>query len=173
MKSRKIKSTDICIMAVFVASGLVLQYIENYIAITSVPGGKIGLANIVSILNIFMFGGGNALLISTIRAFLGALLSGGISAIPYSVSGAVFSTIAMWICKKLFYPDVSMIGIGVLGAVFHNLAQICVAAVIFSSPYVFSYMPFLILFALVSGAITGYTAQLFERRFLQKYRRSI
>lgn len=173
MKLKKYKSSDICIMAIFVASGLVLQYVEGYIAITSVPGGKIGLANIVSMLNIFMFGGGNALLISIIRAFLGALLSGGISAIPYSVAGAFFSTLVMWGCKKLFYPKVSMIGMGVLGATTHNFAQLCVAAIIFSSPYVFSYLPFLIFFAIASGAITGYAAQLLERRFLQKYRRTI
>ena len=171
MKSRKFTSSEICIMAVFVACGLVLQYIESYIAITSVPGGKIGLANIVSIINIFMFGGWNALIISILRAFLGALLSGGISAVLYSVAGAFLSTLVMWGCKKFFYPKVSMIGMGILGAVFHNIAQCCVAAIMFSSVYVFSYLPFLILFALISGAITGYSAKLIDGRFLDSYRR--
>ena len=45
------------IMAMFVAIGLVLQYAESRFLVLSVPGGKLGLANVVSIINIFMFGG--------------------------------------------------------------------------------------------------------------------
>ena len=159
--SREISKTKrIGIMAMFISVGLVLQYAESRLIVTNVPGGKLGLANVVSIINIFMFGGGNALVIASLRAVLGCLFSGGLTALPYSLAGAFFSTLAMCGIKKLFYPKVSMIGISVTGAAVHNLAQISVASVVFSSGYVFSYLPVLLIVAAVSGIATGYAAEL-------------
>ena len=77
MKKRRYTPRDIGIMAVFVSLGIILQYVERFIMITPVPGGKLGLSNIVSILNIFLFGGQNALTVSLIRAFLGTVLTSG------------------------------------------------------------------------------------------------
>ena len=158
------KTRKLGIMAMFVAAGLVLQYIESRFAAANVPGGKLGLANMVSIINIFMFGGGNALLIASLRAVLGCVLMGGISALPYSFFGAFFSAAAMWGAKKWLYPKISMIGISVIGASVHNISQLFVASAIFSSWYVFSYLPGLLLFAVLSGTVTGYATEVFARR---------
>jgi heptaprenyl diphosphate synthase len=156
------------IMAVFIAIGLVLQYFESRIIITPVPGGKLGLANIVTVINIFLFGGGNATVIAIIRAFLGALVSGGAATVPYSVAGAALSTLAMWIVKKYFYPKVSIIGISIIGAVFHNIAQLLIASAVYVSGYIFSYLPGLLVLALVSGTVTGYAALIFAKRALKE-----
>jgi len=158
---------NMVIMAVFAAIGIILQIIENRIFISPVPGGKLGLSNIVSIINIFMFGGRNALVISLVRAFLGTLLSGGVTAIPYSIAGTFFSVVAMAIIKKYFYPTVSMIGISVVGAAFYNFAQILVASIIFSSGYMFSYLSQLLIVAAVSGTVTGIGAQILGKRLLE------
>lgn len=166
MTKKLSKTQKIGIMAMFVSVGLVLQYAESRIIITSVPGGKLGLANVVSIINIFMFGGKNALLIASLRAILGCLLSGGISALPYSLSGAVFSTVLMWIMRKWLYPRVSMIGLSIAGASIHNIAQLMVASAIFSSVYVFSYLPVLLVLSVFSGMATGYTAEVLSKRIL-------
>ena len=64
---------DYVLMGLLISFGIVLQLADNLINFTGVPGGKLGLANIVSLANIFIFGGANALVISTLRAFLGAL----------------------------------------------------------------------------------------------------
>lgn len=157
------------IMAVFIAVGLVLQYIESRILITPIPGGKLGLANIVSVLNIFVFGGKNAIIIASIRALLGSILAGSVAAIPYSVAGAVFSTFIMWLFQKFFYPKISIIGISVVGAVSHNIAQLAVVSLIYKSYYVFSYLPFLLLTALISGSITGYVTHLLANRVLKEH----
>lgn len=166
MKSRY-NTKDLGIMALFVSIGIILQYVENLILISPVPGGKLGLSNIVSIINIFMFGGGNAMVISLIRAFLGTVISGGISALPYSMTGAFFSTLFMCILKKYGFPKISMIGISVVSACMHNFAQICVAAVIMSSHFIFSYIPVLLIVGVISGTVTGYAAQIFGNRVLR------
>ena len=164
---KRYTSKNIIIMSIFVAIGIILQYIESKVLILPVPGGKLGLCNIVSIVNIFMFGGKNAMMISLIRAFLGTFLTSGAMALPYSMTGAFFSTAVMSVVKKYLYPKVSMIGISIIGAAVHNVMQICVAAVMLTSGYIFSYLPFLLVVAVASGAVTGYAAQIFGNRILK------
>ena len=163
----KYKPKELGIMALFISIGIILQYVENYIMISPVPGGKLGLSNIISIINIFMFGGANAMVISLVRAFLGTLITGGVTALPYSISGAFISTLVMSLLRKYCYPRLSMIGMSVIGASLHNVAQICVASLVMSSFYIFSYLPFLLIIAVISGMITGYSAQVFGNRILK------
>lgn len=164
----KYTSQKIGLMAVFIATGLVLQYVENQILVTPVPGGKLGLSNIVTIINIFVFGGRNSILIAALRSFLGSVMMGGVISAIYSVSGAVLSTVFMWLIKNYFYPRVSIVGISVAGAAVHNITQLLVAAVTYKSIYVFSYLPLLMIIALVSGTLTGYCASLFAKRILKE-----
>jgi len=164
---RSSKSFKLIIMALFVAIGLVLQYAEGLLIITTVPGGKLGLCNIVSIINIFMFGGVNAIGISFVRSLLGGLISGGAISTVYSVTGAVFSTIAMSAAKRFLYPGLSIIGISVIGAVVHNIVQIIIAVLFYRSIYLFSYVPILLVLATVSGCITGLAAQILSNRVLK------
>ncbi len=158
-------SKKLTVMAMFTAIGLVLQVAESMLPIfVSVPGGKLGLANIVSIINISVFGGVNALMIAVLRAFLGSLLCGGAAAVPYSVSGAVLSTVVMWFAKKYAEGVFSNVGVGVLGAVAHNTAQVLVASVIFGSGYIWTYLPVLVIIGTVSGTAVGWAAEHTLRR---------
>lgn len=165
---KKYSAKDITIMAAFVAVGFILQYAESRILITGIPGAKLGLANVVSIINIFVFGGRNAILISSLRAVLASVVSAGVSTLPYSLCGAFFSTLAMVFAKKYFFPSLSIIGISITGAVVHNIVQLLVAFFQYGSAYVFSYLPGLLIMALISGTITGYTAKIFAERALKE-----
>ncbi len=158
------KTKKLTVLSLFIAIGLVLQYMEGKVLISPIPGGKLGLSNIVSILNIFMFGGKNSLTIAVIRSLLGSLLFGGVMTVPYSVSGAVLSTLAMWGIKHFYYPKVSIIGISIVGAAVHNSAQLIVAAIFYGSIYVFSYLPVLLITALISGFVTGFVTHIFISR---------
>ena len=162
------KNKKIGLMAIFIAMGLILQYVESRVLISPIPGGKLGLSNMVSIINIFMLGGKNALAISVLRSFLGSLLFGGVMTIPYSVLGACVSTFIMWAVVSKAFPKVSMVGISILGAVFHNLAQLIVAFFMYGSVYVFSYLPGLLIFALISGTVTGFGTDIFANRVLKE-----
>ena len=158
-------SKKLTIMALFTAVGLVLQFVESMLPIfTAIPGGKLGLANIVSIVNISFFGGANALLIAVIRSFIGSILCGGVMSVPYSVSGAVLSTVVMWLAKKYAGGRLSSIGIGVLGAAAHNTAQVLTASIIFGSVYIWTYLPVLIIIGTLSGALVGFAAETVLRK---------
>ena len=165
---KKYTPKQIGIMAVFVSFGFVLQYTESKIFISAVPGGKLGLCNIVSIINIFIFGGQNALVIASIRSMLTSFITGGAATLPYSLAGAVCSTAAMWLVKKYFYPKISIIGISIAGAAVHNIAQLVVAFLQYGSGYVFSYLPSLLTVALISGTVTGYATRVLAERLLKE-----
>ncbi|WP_242965060.1 Gx transporter family protein [Petroclostridium xylanilyticum] len=148
-------------VAMLVAIGLVLHIIESNIPIpVSLPGAKLGLANIASLLTVVIYGPVTALIVSAVRALLGGFLAGGISSIPYSLNGALFSTIIMWLAFKRLFPKLSLIGVSVLGAAAHNIAQIFTASVILSNFGLFTYLPVLLVIGTVTGYFIGLVANL-------------
>ena len=158
---KSLNAKKITVLSLMISVGIVLQIAEGMLSAFIIPGGKLGVANIVTVGTLFYLGGGGGILVALLRSTLGSLLYGGVSAIPYSVGGAVVSALSMWGCKKLFYPKLSVVGISVVGAFFHNLTQIVVASVIFGSLSLFSYLPVLTVLGTVGGVITGYGAKIF------------
>jgi heptaprenyl diphosphate synthase len=61
-------------------------------------------------------------------------------------------------------PAFSLVGVSLFGAAIHNVAQLCVAAVLVASATIFWYLPYLLLFALPTGLATGFTAAYFLAR---------
>lgn len=155
------KTQKILIIALSAAVGIVLQIVESMFDVFSVPGGKLGLANIATLVDLFLLGGKSATAVAILRSFLGCMLYGGVPAMPYSVSGAVLSALCMWVVKNRFYPKVGPVGISVLGAVTHNAAQIAVAAGVFWNLHLFSYLPVLVIMGTVGGVVTGFGAKAF------------
>ncbi len=165
MKNLKYKTKDYVIMALMVSLGIVLQIVDNMLNFIAIPGGRLGLSNIVTLMNIFVFGGLNAFFISLLRAMLGSLLYGGVSSLLYSFFGALFSVLAMWIVKSFFYPKVSEIGISVIGAFFHNFAQVLVAIATFENASLFSYLAPLTVVSVFAGTFTGFQVKLLNNKF--------
>ncbi len=162
--SKMTEAKKTVITALLVCVGIVLQIAEGMFDIFVVPGGKIGLANVATLLGIFIFGGARGTVIAFLRALLGCILYGGVPAMPYSISGAVLSALCMWGLKKAFYPRLSCIGISALGAFVHNGAQIVVAAVIFQSAKLFTYLPVLVIIGTLGGILTGIGTKVFLRK---------
>ena len=152
------------ITALLVCIGIVLQIAESMFDVFIVPGGKIGLANIATLIGIFIFGGANGTVIAFLRALLGCILYGGVPSMPYSISGAVLSALCMWGAKEVFYPKLSCVGISVIGAFVHNVAQIAVATVVFESAKLFTYLPVLVIIGTFGGILTGVGTKAFLRK---------
>ena len=149
----KVKS--IAVSAILIALALALSYTERFIPLQLViprPGVKLGLANIVTLVALYLLGFKRTLPIVLIRCFLGALF-GGLTGILFSLTGGVLSLIVMAVCKKcrLF----SVFGVSVLGAAAHNVGQILAAMALMGSWYVCAYLPYLLLIAVFTGLATG------------------
>lgn len=168
IKNKKTNIRDYALMGLMLAFGIVLQQADNLLSF-GVPGGKLGLANIVSVVNLFVFGAKNAMIISVLRAFLGSVFGGAISSAAYSICGAAASVLVMSFAKKSFYPKISEVGISVCGACTHNLAQLLVACIVFESRALLSYGAVLVLAGIASGLVTGILAAEFDKRIFKMF----
>lgn len=148
------------LLALLIAMASVLHVVESWLPLPlPVPGIKLGLANIVSLIVIVMFGWRDAIYVAIVRVFLVSLF-GGIffgPAFAMSVSGAIGSTLVMAYVYRHWHPGFSLIGISIIGATIHNVVQIAVAALLVSSVTLLWYLPYLILVALPTGFVTGMT----------------
>ncbi len=149
------------ILGLLVAIAGVLHAVEGWLPLpVPVPGVKLGLANIISLVAIVLYGWRDALAVAAVRVVLGTLLGGAFLGPSFAlgISGALASTVAMAYACRRWRPALSLVGVSVLGAAVHNLAQISVAALLVSSATLLWYLPYLILFALPTGLATGFTA---------------
>lgn len=139
------------------ALALILSYVESLIPFSfGIPGIKLGLPNLIVLLLLYDKAGGakEALLVNVLRIILSGFLFSNLYAILYALSGAVFSFLAMLLGKKC--SRFSMIGVSVLGGVFHNIGQIIAAMFVVETFAVIYYAPFLIVAGTATGALLGF-----------------
>ena len=83
-------------------------------------------------------------------------MSGNLAAaFLYSMGGGALSLTMMLLVKKLGGRGVSIVGVSVVGAVFHNVGQLLVAALVLRTPGLMFYIFPLLIAAVVTGIITG------------------
>jgi len=145
-------------LSLLVALGTVLHVMEGLLPVPlPMPGVKLGLANIVTLFALYLYGLRAGLAVATARVFLGSLI-GGVFLSPgflLALSGAVASTLIMALLLK-HTSCFSVIGISMAGAVGHNLGQLLTASLILQSRSVFYYLPVLLLAGIPTGLFTGY-----------------
>lgn len=155
MTSLRVKR--LCIDALLLCVAMMLSYIEAILPLSLViplPGAKLGLANIAITLCFFTISPVDAAIVSFSRIFLTALLFGNVNSFFFSLAGASLAYIGM-IFAKIFYRYFSFYGISVMCAALHNLGQCIAAMIILGSFGVITYLPVLLVLALVFGLITG------------------
>ena len=155
------------------ALALILSYVESLIPFSfGIPGIKLGLPNLIVLLLLYDEAGNadsegiavagktitkgarEALLVNGMRIVLAGFLFSNLYAILYALSGAVLSFLAMLAGKKC--GRFSMIGVSVLGGVFHNAGQVIVAMLVVETFAVAYYVPFLIAAGTATGALLGF-----------------
>jgi heptaprenyl diphosphate synthase len=144
--------------SLLVALGTTLHVVEGMIPNPfPIPGVKLGLANVVTFVAVYLYGLRSGLAVGVLRVILGSLV-GGVFLSPaflLSLSGSVVSTLIMAFLLR-FAPCFSIRGVSVAGAVSHNAGQLLTAALIMRSCSIFFYLAFLLPAALVTGMITGH-----------------
>ena len=144
-------------MGLLLSFALILSYVESLIPLSfGVPGMKLGLANLVVMLTLYLFGGREAFLLNVLRILLSSVLFGNMSMFFYSVAGGLFSFIVMFLMKKV--KRFSMTGVSMGGGVFHNVGQILVAFYVVRTEGIFYYVPALLVMGVVTGGLNGIIA---------------
>ena len=154
---------QITTMGMLVALAMVLGFVETLIPINlGIPGMKLGLANIVVVIALFLFDIKTAVVVSILRIILIAMTFGNMSMMFYSIAGASLSLLSMIAISKI--KSFSLISVSIVGGIMHNVGQIICAAFVVRTNGVFTYLPVLMIAGLVSGALIGIVAGLISLR---------
>ena len=150
------RTKKLTLCALLISLALTLSYMERFFPlhlIVPLPGVKLGLANIVSLIALYLLGGKSAYLILALRCILGSAFGGGITSLMFSLTGGTLAMLVMAMGRKL--PMLSIYGVSILGAAAHNIGQILSAMVLMHSIYIGAYLPYLLAVGLFTGFATG------------------
>ena len=151
-------------LALLTAIALTIFMVEAQIPVAvPIPGVKLGLANIVTVYTVFALGAGDARLVLVSRVFLGAVFSGQMMTLLYSLGGGLLCWLAMVGLKRLL--TVKQLWLcSPLAAICHNLGQLLVAAGVMKTWAVLAYLPYLVIAGAGAGLFTGLCAQFLMQR---------
>lgn len=152
------------LLSLFTTISLAVYAIESAVPpLVPIPGIKLGLANIVTLVLLRRFRAADALMVLFCRILLSALLFGQALSLLYSLAGGIFSLLVMAFVMRLLRKKTLFLT-GAMGGLAHNTGQLLTALVITATPGVLSYLPFLIPGGILTGLFTGLCAG-----FLGKY----
>ena len=150
------KTKRLALCAVLTALALALSYTERFIPLQMViplPGVKLGLANIVTLVALYLMGPKAAFAVLIPRCIFGAVFGGGITGLAFSLTGGILAMLVMLLGRRIKF--FSVYGVSILGAAAHNIGQILAAMVLMNSLYIGAYLPYLLVVALFTGFATG------------------
>jgi len=156
----------IAICGVMTALAAALAAVERILPvflIIPLPGVKLGLANIVTLVALFTMGGFPAFCILTARCLLGWFFGSGVTGLLFSLTGGFVSLGVMWLLKRFcagahttdrkgFF---SLYGVSMAGAAAHNIGQIGAAMVLLGSFALLRYLPVLLIASIATGLAVG------------------
>ena len=154
----KLTTQKLTRLSLLAAAAVVLGYIEGILTAFAPlpPGVKLGLANTVVLYSLYTLGVSGSVILIILKVVLTGFMSGNLAAaFLYSMAGAVLSLLSMMLVKKLGGDKVSIVGVSVVGAVFHNVGQLLVAALILNTPGIMFYVFVLMISAVITGTLTG------------------
>ena len=145
-------------IALLTALSLILFILEGFLPLPlPVPGAKLGLAAIVTLIALYMLPARDAALMLTLRIILASAFGGGLAPMLYSLAGGATSFAAMALLKR--YTQLSIVSISAAGGFLHNMAQLLVAAAVMQTTALFFYAPVLGFVGILTGILIGISAQ--------------
>lgn len=147
---------DACLAAV----ALTLFVIELQLPplIPALPEIKLGLANVITLVAVFVLSPSDAAAIQYVRILLGGLFSGRITAMAYSLAGGTLCLVVMLLMRRILSDKQAWVA-SVAGALAHNAGQLAVAAVMLGTGRIAAvYLPVLAFAGTLAGIFTGAAA---------------
>lgn len=155
------KTHRMVLIALLTALAIALMAVERLIPFTiAIPGVKLGLANVVTLTALYLFNWRDTLTIILLRVLLGSLILGSFSAFMFSLGGALLAFAVMAVLTAYLPRFFSTVGVSICGAVAHNVGQLLVAGMVVQNLRIVSYLPVLLIAAVGTGLVTGYTVTL-------------
>ncbi|MBC7960608.1 MAG: Gx transporter family protein [Vallitaleaceae bacterium] len=159
-KMSKVKK--MVLLALLISMALVLSYFERFIPLPiAFPGVKLGLANAITLTALYFFNFRDTFTLVFLRVILNAIFVANMMSFWYSLSGGLLSLLIMFVLIKILGDRISVIGVSVAGAFFHNVGQLLVVAFVTKSVAIaLTYLPILSIAGVISGIMIGVLVKL-------------
>lgn len=162
MKTSKLTMLSLC-----AALAMIFAFVESQIPTMLPPGMKLGLPNIAIVFVLYRVGVKEAYAVNLVRIVLTSLLFGSVLSLAYSLVGGMLSLTVMVLMKR--FTSFSSVSVSVVGGLFHNIGQVCVAYFVTDTAQLFTYyLPMLLVSGTVAGVVIGLVAGIAVKR-LEKW----
>ena len=143
------------------AFALALTALESmFPPVVPIPGVKLGLANIVTLVSFSLIKKRQVFLVVLIRLIMTGLILGTFLAPVFWIScgGGLLSFLVMAVFRG--QRLISIVGVSLAGAASHNIGQLIAVSFLFDNMGVFFFLPWLLLWSVPMGLFTGFAARL-------------
>lgn len=158
-------------IAILSAYALALHGFESLLPMP-IPWLRIGLANIIALVALILYGFRTAMMVTLIRVILASIFTGTFlgPAFILSLGGGVSSTFAMGLAILLFKKLFGPVGLSLIGAVFHNAAQLTLAYFLFIQRIeaILLISPIILLIGTMTGFVNGVISDILIKKLLKK-----
>lgn len=166
------KVQKMALLGVLTAAAIAIAILESFIPSVGIPGVKLGLANIVILIILYELGILEAIIVNLLRVIVVGLVRGTFLSMGFlmSLTGAAMS-LGIMILFYLLIKKFSIIGVSVVGSIFHVTGQVLIAMAFLGSAYIILYLPIIGISAIITGVFVGIVAQLIIRTGVIKKQR--
>ena len=166
------KVQKMALLGVLTAAAIVIAILESFIPSVGVPGVKLGLANIVILIILYELGIVEAIIVNLLRVLVVGLVRGTFLSMGFlmSLTGAIMS-LGIMILFYLLIKKFSIIGVSVVGSIFHVTGQILIAMIYLGTAYIVLYLPIITISAILTGVFVGIVSQLIIKTGIIKKQR--
>lgn len=147
-------------ITMLLAISIVFHIVESMIPIPiPIPGFKLGLANIVGLIGLYMFDAKVMISINFLRVILASLLRGMLFSTSFFLSlfGVALATIFSIICYKK--SKCSIFGVSIVGSVFHSIGQVIAITFIYQQFFMQIMLPILMFLGILTGISIAFIAK--------------
>ena len=158
MNRKHFDTKKLTTLALLTAISLVIFMIEaNIPTLVPIPGIKLGLANIITLVILVLYTPRDAFMVLICRIVLSSIFAGQMMTLFYSLGGGICCLVVMSFLNTLYQRRYIYIT-SIFGAIAHNMGQIFVAWILVATVGVVVYIPYLIISGMITGLFTGLCA---------------
>ena len=146
-------SKDLARYSIFLAIAVIFSYIEHLVVLPFIfPGAKLGLANSVGLIILYIYGRNKYFVFGLLRVLLSALLFTGFgSTFLISLGGNILASLITILLVS--NKNISIYGLSINGAIFHGLGQVIIVAFLYNTIQMIDYIVVLSISGIVSGTL--------------------
>lgn len=164
------KIRKIVYLSLLVSIGVVLNLIEPVQIFPLLPGAKLGLANLSTVITLLLFNGAYAILVALLRTVVSQIFRGSLNWISFGTSffGGVSAAIVMALLYSFFKRKISIEGISALGGIVNNVVQALFVYAVTKNIVFLYYLFFLIPIGGVAGFVIGVLSHTVYNRLVKQ-----